>query len=67
MAPWQPWLGLLQDRAFRVSRGVWPPFPVFAPAVPKASSPLEGILEVCRKLIVVSFYFGMHLQTSRLA
>lgn len=39
------------------------PVPVFAPAVPKASSPLEGILEVCRELIV-RFYFGMPLRAS---
>lgn len=39
------------------------PVPVFAPAVPKASSPLEGILEVCREL-TVGFYFGTRLQAS---
>lgn len=63
-APWQPFLGLVENCTYRVSGGVWPLFPVFAPAVPKPSSPLEGILEVCRKLTAVGFYFGMRLQTS---
>lgn len=62
-APWQPCPGLVGSCAFRVSRGVWPLFPVVAPAVPKPSSPLEGIPELSRKVIVVSFYFGTRLQT----